>query len=181
MSYLEDMPVSSSLALEGLRDTPSSVIQKLSSEEFQMNASNKVQRILIKSVSSFHRKVSSSQTDSQMLPAISTISSRHTNSTAFEIIGSITNYMKSLFPPTESSTTLWEADSMLQQSDDKSLEFTEATPEGSQSGVEVSEKKIWTTAKTIYHNVKTYMRNYFTWQKQQRLKPKRPISGFNSE
>ncbi|XP_031674646.1 uncharacterized protein LOC116366969 isoform X1 [Oncorhynchus kisutch] len=166
MSYLEDMPVSGSSWLEGLRDTPASVIEKLSSEEFQMNATNEVRKILIKSVSSFPSKVSSSQTDSQMLPAKSTISLRHTDITAFEIVGSITNDMKSLFPPTESSTTLWQADSMLQQSDEKTSEYTEATPKGSQSGLEVSEKKIWTTAKTIYHNVKTKMRNYFTWQNQ---------------
>ncbi|CAB1349114.1 unnamed protein product [Coregonus sp. 'balchen'] len=152
MSYLEDMPVSGSSVLEGLRDTPASVIQKRSSEEFQINATNKVRKILIKSVSSFPSKVSSSQKDSQMLPATLTIFSRHTDSTAFEIVGSITNDMKSLFPRTESSTTVWQADSMLQQTDEKTSEYTEATPEGSQSGVEVSEKKIWTTAKTIYHN-----------------------------
>ncbi|XP_055736469.1 uncharacterized protein LOC129822310 [Salvelinus fontinalis] len=166
MSYLEDMPVSGPSWLEGLRDTPASVIEKLSSEEFQMNATNEVRKILIKSVSSFPSKVSTSQPDSQMLPAKSTISLRHTDLTAFEIVGSIINDMKSLFPPTESSTTLWQADSMLHQSDEKTSEYTEVAPKGSQSGLEVSEKKIWTTAKTIYHNVKTKMKNYFTWQKQ---------------
>eukprot|EP00063_Salmo_salar_P043840 XP_014018675.1 PREDICTED: uncharacterized protein LOC106581256 [Salmo salar] len=166
MSNLEDMPVSGPSWLEGLRDTPASVIEKLSSEEFQMNATNEVRKILIKSVSSFPSKVSSSQPDSQMLPEKSTISLRHTDLTAFEIVGSITNDMKSLFPPTQSSTTLWLADSMLQQSDEKTSEYTEATPKGSQSGLDVSEKKIWTTAKTIYQNVKTKMRNYLTWQKQ---------------
>lgn len=50
MSYLEDLPVSSSSSLEGVSVTPSSVIEQLSSEVFQKKATNKVRKILIKSV-----------------------------------------------------------------------------------------------------------------------------------
>ncbi|XP_041756816.2 uncharacterized protein LOC121584776 [Coregonus clupeaformis] len=165
MSYLEDMPVSSSSSLEGVSVTPASVIEKLSSEAFQMKATNKVRKILIKSVDRFPSKVGSSQTDSQVSPALSTISSKHTDSAAFEIVGSIANDMKSIFLPTESPTTLWQADSMLQQSDEKTS-ATKAAAVSSQTGVEVSEKKIWITAKTIYNNVKAKMRNYFSLQRQ---------------
>lgn len=42
MSNLEDMPVSGSSWLEGLRDTPASVIEKLSREELELNATNEV-------------------------------------------------------------------------------------------------------------------------------------------
>ncbi|XP_023857020.1 serine-rich adhesin for platelets-like [Salvelinus sp. IW2-2015] len=166
MSYLEDMPVSSSSSLEGVSVTPASVIEQLSSEVFQKKATNKVRKILTKSVNLFPSEVGSSQTDSQMSPALSTISSKHTDSVAFEIVGSIANDMKSIFLLTESPTTLWQADSMLQLSDEKSSEATKAAAVSPQTGVEVSEKKIWITAKTIYHNVKAKMRNYFSLQRQ---------------
>lgn len=42
MSNLEDMPVSGPSWLEGLRDTPASVIEKLSREELELNATNEV-------------------------------------------------------------------------------------------------------------------------------------------
>ncbi|XP_014027295.1 uncharacterized protein isoform X2 [Salmo salar] len=166
MSYLEDMPVSSSSSLEGVSVTPASVIEQLSSEVFQKKATNKVRKILNKSVNLFPSEVGSSQTDSQMSPALSTISSKHTDSVAFEIVGSIANDMKSIFLLTESPTNLWQADSMLQLSDEKTSEATKAAAVSSQTGVEVSEKKIWITAKTIYHNVKAKMRNYFSLQRQ---------------
>ncbi|XP_052317410.1 uncharacterized protein LOC118377972 [Oncorhynchus keta] len=101
-----------------------------------------------------------------MSPALSTISSKHTDSVANEIIGSNANDMKSIFLLTESPTTLWQADSMLQLSDEKPSEDTNAAAVSPQTGVEVSEKKMWITAKTIYHNMKAKMRNYFSFQRQ---------------
>jgi hypothetical protein len=55
---------------------------------------------------------------------------------------------------------------MLQLSDEKPSEATNAAAVSPQTGVEVSEKKIWITAKTIYHNVRANMRNYFSLQRQ---------------
>ncbi|KAL0973335.1 hypothetical protein UPYG_G00202090 [Umbra pygmaea] len=143
MSYLEDIPVSSHLYLEEFKDSPDSVIEKLSREDFQLKATNKVRQILVKLVRSCSGKVSSSQTDSQ-----------DTDKTAYEIADT----MKSLFPHTR-STTVGQAESMLQQSDEKILEYNEVAQE-------IPENKIWTTAKNMYCNVRTKVHECFARQKQ---------------
>ncbi|XP_019901385.2 uncharacterized protein LOC105026700 isoform X2 [Esox lucius] len=152
---------------EGFGVTPSSIIHELSLEKFQKKATQKVKRILNKSVKSFLKSslpTSLYQTISLMSPATSTISSKHTAAAAFEMVESISSDMKSIFSHPASSNSLCQADSTFEENCEKT--DSGAEPVGSQSNVEMSEKKIWATGKAVYLNLKTKMKRYLTMERQ---------------